>query len=79
MGVYTPDSEQFQVECGSVSTSLISNVSYCAGGRIKLPETEGGVNGAQPCLVAANRERGVMLMKRSIREMVARNRTSPPL
>src|SRR5438552_7456114 len=79
MGVYVPDSEQLQVECGRVSTSLISNVPGCAGGAIRLPETGGGVNGAQPCLVAAKRERGVMLMKRAMKEMLTRNRTRSPL
>ena len=78
MGVYVPDSEQFQVECGSVSTSLISNVPCSVRGVIRLPATGGGVNGAQPCLVAANRERGVMLTKRSMREMLTRNRTRSP-
>lgn len=79
MGVYVPDSEQFQVECGSVSTSLISNVPYCVGSTIRLPATGGGVNGAQPCLVVADRESGVRLTKSTMIEMLIRNRTRSPL
>ena len=78
VGVYTPASEHFQVEGGSGSSSLLCNVPCCEGGASNVPETGGGLNGAQPCLVAANRERGVVLTKKNMRQMIARNRTSPP-
>jgi len=43
-----PDSEQFQVEPGIESTSLMRKLPGIAGGGTGEPGTEGGIGGAHP-------------------------------
>jgi hypothetical protein len=80
MREYVPgDSEQFQVEYGISSTSLMTIVPEIAGAGV--PGTAGGTLGAHPwpLMLEAETERVVMLKKSNItRATTTKCRTSPP-
>ena len=49
MTEYVPeDSEQFQVECGTSSTSLMAMIPESAGAGVGEPGSVGGTRGAHP-------------------------------
>ena len=79
---YVPgDSEQFQVEEGISSTSLMTMAPGTAGAGTGVPGTAGGILGAHPWPFAldAETERAVMLRESIItRATTTKCRTSPP-
>jgi len=79
---YVPgDSEQFQVEEGISSTSLMTMAPGTAGAGTGVPGTAGGILGAHPWPFAldAETERAFMLKKSIItRATTTKCRTSPP-
>jgi hypothetical protein len=75
MGEKVPASEQFHVECGARSASLMNRSPRVAEGLASVPGTAGGMDGAHPCTLAAEAGRLVTLKTEKITHITARNLT----
>lgn len=81
MTEYVPgDSEQFQVECGTRNTSLMTMTPETVGAGAGEPGSVGGTRGAHPWpLLDAETEKVAILRKnKTTRATTAKCRTSPP-